>query len=144
MRYAGQGHELTIAANRDALARRDETALRSAFESEYRRRYGLVLEGMPIEVVSWRVGVQGPPVLGVANPARNAGAGADRPKKRRAFFREGGGFTEVIVRVRANLRMGETITGPALIEEETTTIVVAPGWSAQLDDIGNVLMRSKP
>src|SRR5439155_13672897 len=67
MRYAGQGHELTIAATRDALARRDENTLRSAFETEYRRRYGLALEGMPIEIVSWRVSAQGPPVLGRAN-----------------------------------------------------------------------------
>ncbi|HEV8319427.1 MAG TPA: hydantoinase/oxoprolinase family protein [Vicinamibacterales bacterium] len=144
MRYAGQGHELTIATNRDALARRDEKALRTAFEIEYRRRYGLALGGMPIEVVSWRVNVKGPPVLEVANATRKPAAGADRPKKRRAFFRDGGGFIEIPVWIRQDLRVGNVVAGPALIEEETTTIVVAPGWDAELDDIGNVLMRSTP
>jgi N-methylhydantoinase A len=144
MRYAGQGHELTIATNRDALARRDEKALRTAFEIEYRRRYGLALGGMPIEVVSWRVNVKGPPVLEVANATRKPAAGADRPKKRRAFFRDGGGFIEIPVWIRQDLRVGKVVAGPALIEEETTTIVVAPGWDAELDDIGNVLMRSTP
>jgi N-methylhydantoinase A len=61
---------------------------------------------------------------------------------RRAFFREHGGFVEVPVHQRSELRPAQTVTGPALIEEPTTTIVVAPGWSAHPDDAGNVLMRA--
>jgi N-methylhydantoinase A/oxoprolinase/acetone carboxylase beta subunit len=144
MRYAGQGHELTVATSRDALARRDESGLRTAFETEYGRRYGITLDGMAIEVVSWRMSVQGPPVLRFSNATRHRVAGADHPKKRRAFFREGGGFIEVPVRPRGNLGVGQSVAGPALVEEETTTIVVPPGWNAQLDESENVLMRSDP
>jgi N-methylhydantoinase A len=60
---------------------------------------------------------------------------------RRAFFRESG-LVEVPVLARSGLVLNETIQGPTLIEEETTTCVIGPGWSAALDEAGNVTMRS--
>ena len=92
MRYVGQAHELTIDVPKDAFSRREAAPLRSAFETEYLRRYGLTLDGMPVEIVSWRVSVQGPPILALA---RSAAAGPKMASvqsgTRRAYFRECGG-----------------------------------------------------
>jgi N-methylhydantoinase A len=41
----------------------------------------------------------------------------------------------------ARLGAGDGIEGPAVIEEETTTIVVEPGWSATLHETGAYLLR---
>jgi N-methylhydantoinase A len=37
----------------------------------------------------------------------------------------------------ADLKPGHQFVAPAIIEETFTTIVVYPGWSAQVDDSGD-------
>jgi N-methylhydantoinase A len=143
IRYAGQGHELTVGIDRTFIAERDAAAIGAAFTDEYRRRYGLVLDHMSVEVVSWRVRAQGPAVVEHARDSASRQSRDDSAARgRRAFFRECGGLIEVQVRSRSDLRKNETLQGPALIEEETTTSVIGPGWSAALDDAGNIMMRS--
>jgi 5-oxoprolinase (ATP-hydrolysing) len=44
---------------------------------------------------------------------------------------------------RAALRPGERIEGPALIPETNATTWVAPGWHAEADALGNLLLRRK-
>jgi N-methylhydantoinase A len=40
-----------------------------------------------------------------------------------------------------DMRIGETVIGPAIIEHPTTTVVVGPGQNATLDDYGNLILR---
>lgn len=39
------------------------------------------------------------------------------------------------------LGAGDEIPGPAVIEEETTTIVIEPGWHAKLHESGSYVLR---
>ena len=39
----------------------------------------------------------------------------------------------------ARLAAGQSIAGPAIIEQEDTTTVVLPGWTATVDLIGNLV-----
>jgi N-methylhydantoinase A len=65
-----------------------------------------------------------------------ATAPAPQPaKKRRANLGEG--FAETPVFLGADLQPGTSITGPAIVEESFTTIVVYPGWTARVDDAGD-------
>ncbi len=46
---------------------------------------------------------------------------------------------------RARLRSGDRIAGPAIIVEDTATTVVEPGWQAEVDGLGNlILTRRRP
>ena len=46
---------------------------------------------------------------------------------------------------RATLNPGDTVDGPALIIDPTATTVVEPGWRAEVDGLGNlILTRSRP
>jgi N-methylhydantoinase A/oxoprolinase/acetone carboxylase beta subunit len=142
LRYIGQGHELTVAIDPSAIRARDAGAIEAAFGAEYRRRYNLVLEQVPVEVVSWRVRAHGPSLARqLERAASSSEARGSVVGRRRAFFRECGGFVDVPVYHRAHLRDGDLVSGPALVEEETTTSVIGPGWSARLDQIGNLVMR---
>ena len=38
------------------------------------------------------------------------------------------------------LTRGQTIAGPAIVEQEDTTTLILPGWSAGIDAIGNLLI----
>ena len=41
----------------------------------------------------------------------------------------------------ARLGAGDRITGPAVIEEVTTTLVIEPGWQAELHESGVYLVN---
>ena len=49
----------------------------------------------------------------------------------------GQGFTPTDIYQGTELAAGHTIAGPAIIEEAFTTVVVYPGWNAQVDDAGD-------
>jgi N-methylhydantoinase A len=68
--------------------------------------------------------------LGTVTDANRARAGA-RP----AYF--GVEFTDTPVYAGATLGPGAEVVGPALIEEPFTVVVVPPGASARLDELGN-------
>jgi N-methylhydantoinase A/oxoprolinase/acetone carboxylase beta subunit len=144
MRYVGQGHELTVAIERDVIANQDGSALAAAFAAEYRRRYGLVLEHVPAEVVSWRVRAEGPAVVEHTQTVSTQSTQlAARSEQRPAYFRECGGVVDVPVHTRSRLEPGGVVRGPALVDEETTTCVIGPGWSAHVDQLGNLTMRAE-
>lgn len=56
-------------------------------------------------------------------------------KSRRANL--GKGFAEIPVHLGKDLAPGMEVPSPAIIEETFTTIVVYPGWKAQVDDAGD-------
>ncbi|OUC80790.1 hypothetical protein CA984_42340, partial [Streptosporangium minutum] len=67
-----------------------------------------------------------------------AGGGAARPGRRRsAYFPEAGGYVEAPVFTRAGL---EEVTGPAIVEDAESTIVVPPGWTARLAEAMSVIL----
>ncbi len=59
---------------------------------------------------------------------------------RRCYLGPGHGWVEAEVRDRAELG-DETLTGPALIEEDDSLTVVTPGWRARLDPWSNILLE---
>ena len=48
------------------------------------------------------------------------------------------GFAATAVYDYARLRHGHVITGPAVIEVSTTTVVVPPGMTGRVDHLGNL------
>ena len=51
-----------------------------------------------------------------------------------------GGWSEAEVYDRYALRSGDTITGPAIIEEFGSTVPLHPGFTARIDDFGNIVV----
>jgi N-methylhydantoinase A/oxoprolinase/acetone carboxylase beta subunit len=143
VRYLGQGHEVTVAVDPEAVARRDPAALRDPFLAEYRRRFGRSLDRMPVEVVSWRLRASAPPALESPDVETRVSGGDRRAasRSRHAFFREAGGFVETPVLRRDELAVDRPVEGPALVEEANTTMVVAPGWTAAVLPSGHVALR---
>jgi N-methylhydantoinase A len=54
---------------------------------------------------------------------------------RQAYF--GSGFVKAKLYHGPSIRAGQRITGPAIIEEPFTTVVVPPRWNVKLDKLGN-------
>jgi N-methylhydantoinase A len=131
MRYAGQGFQVEAEIPEDAIIRGDTGMLRAKFEAAYLALYGRTEPALPVECVSWQVIVAGPrPVVDLTRQSA-AADGALQRGTRRAWF--GGAYVETPVLNRLALHPGESVAGPALIEERECTLVLPPGATAHCD-----------
>jgi len=154
MRYVGQGYEIDVDLDREAVRMSDRAAMVAAFERTYLRHFGRIESAMSVEVVSWRMVVSGPRVeidLAHARPRASAAgaAGAESPVRdasptpsawRDAWFEKSGGFLRTPVYDRYALAPGDQLTGPALVEERESTVVVPPAATARCDDSRNLVI----
>ena len=119
----------------------DVAALAETFHQAHERVYAVRDEGSPVEFVNWKGRISialfapPPPPEMAAHPHVPEPA-ALRP----CYFAETGRAATPIYR-GASLQAGAQITGPAIIEEPTTTIVVYPGLSAELSAAGNYILH---
>ncbi len=140
MRYAGQGHEISVALPEGTLSAESLSELTCRFEQEYTRRYGRTVANSPIESVTWRVLVSGPaPELSLKQQVKGSVSREVVKGKRPVFF--GQGWQEVPVLDRYALPEGTHFRGPCVIEEYESTTVVGPGGIAWRDDFGNIIIE---
>ena len=117
--------------------------MRAAFEELYRQQFGFIDPGKPILVESLFAEAVGKaaevadPVLGVAANDKGTEAPATRETR---FFSDGAWHEARIVR-REDMKPGMIVTGPAIITEPHSTIVVEPEWRAQLTDRDHVIVE---
>ncbi|HSF05137.1 MAG TPA: hydantoinase/oxoprolinase family protein [Methylomirabilota bacterium] len=137
MRYLGQGHEVEAAIPTGALSEASLPAITAAFEAAYRALYHRIPQGVPIEVLNWRVTLSGPrPQVRLGPAGRGAAttpAGAIKAT-RPAYFAETEGFVATPVYDRYRLGPGDSFSGPAIIEERESTAVIGPGARCRVDD----------
>jgi len=142
VRYTGQGNEVTVwlpadEANIDAWPA-TAGVLREAFESEYRRIYGLTIPDVGLQIVTWRLSA----VSAAAEfepTAVAAGSGAQPAGQRPVVFERGRPASDVDVYKRASLGAGDTFDGPAIVEERETTVVIRPGWHVEVAGDGSLI-----
>ena len=144
LRYVGQGHDLRIALDGGPLARDDGQVLRERFEERYRAVYGLTIDGLDIQSVSWSV-----TVATAAPRATRAEMPAVRPPAARArvhrsiFDASLGETVRCPVYSRFELAPGTEIAGPALIAEDETTTFVPAEFSATLNSLDCIVMDNR-
>jgi N-methylhydantoinase A len=141
LRYRGQGHEVAVPLSDDALTAASLPDLERGFDAVYRRLYGRVAEGVPLEAVSWRVVVSGPrPALELRAPASgDADAGTALKGERPIYLPEVGGYTTVPIYDRYRLAPGATFAGPAIVEERESTAIIGGGM-IRIDEFRNLIV----
>jgi N-methylhydantoinase A len=139
MRYFGQQNEVTAWFDADPRRQHDPTAVRDVFEKEYEKLYSLRLPDVDIEVVSWRLVATGPLVSRDSKIDLKPEPAKARNTRSARF---NGHDIDTPVYARSDLALGQTIDGPAIIEERETTIIILPNWQARVDETG-CLMASK-
>ncbi|HEY0135742.1 MAG TPA: hydantoinase B/oxoprolinase family protein, partial [Nannocystis sp.] len=108
----------------------DASALASAFTAEHRQVFGYAREGHPIEITGVRVELRelGSPFQHVESDM----SGAPGEPGSSELWLDGAWHT-VPVWPREALRPGQRIVGPAIVAEDTATIVLEPGFVAEID-----------
>ena len=113
---------------------------RADFEAAHKAQFGFIYDGRPLVVEAVAVEAQDGRVRGRDETER--AAGAHRPE---AFTTEpvfcDGGWRDAGVFRREGLGFGARLAGPALVVEAHQTIVVEPGWEAELTARDHILMR---
>jgi N-methylhydantoinase A len=142
MRYAGQDDTITVPLEPDWAI--DAGALFSGaprrFIAMHRQLFGYGDEVTPLDVVTARCRGIGR----VSRPRWSEWSIADPAKPRTSrpvLLGSSGGYIQTPVFDRESLAHGQEISGPSIIEEWTTTIVVPEGWSAEVDRLGNLVLR---
>lgn len=136
MRYVGQQTEVTVPLSGDPRDAANQGDLRQRFDKAYENLYGVKLDDMNVEVVSWRVTARGGETTRNASvdlPNKNA-----EPKATRPVYLDGE-FIDTPVYDRSALAAGQDIEGPVVIEERETTVFVLPGWSLNVYDDGSLI-----
>jgi len=141
LRYRGQGHEVAVPLPDGALGPASLAVLEETFDGVYRRLYGRVAEGVPLEVVSWRVVVSGPrPSLELRAPAGGVtDAAAALKGERTIYLPEQGKHVMVPIYDRYPLAPGTIFAGPAIVEERESTAIIG-GGTIRIDEYRNLIV----
>jgi 5-oxoprolinase (ATP-hydrolysing) len=136
--------------------------LEESFAALHRQRYGFTKPGHGIEVVNARLLAEGGAGTEIRSgqlcpgPETAVPGGGERPDVHLLVVErlpvgfasaDGSGvaFVDTPVFRRSALVPGHCLAGPAFIVEDGSTVIVAPGWSALVDEHGNlVLSASSP
>lgn len=135
LRYQGQNYELTLPVVRDELAE-GFAALVERFNAHHRKIYGYHLAGREVQLVNLRVTALG--ALEHATwPETPAAAAPPVPGGRRSVLIDARVRRETPVYRFDDLRGGQSLAGPAVVEYSGSTLFLPPGWNARLDTMSN-------
>lgn len=118
--YHGQAHSLEVSWA-------DKSTSETAFHQQHQNRYGHKLQ-TPVELVNVRVGIKVRQDLLLDD-------GIDYAMTNTSVNRENDHL------MRTEIRPGQVINGAVTICDPDSTIWVAPGWTAEMDKQGHILLR---
>jgi 5-oxoprolinase (ATP-hydrolysing) len=134
LRYAGTETPLAIREPEDG-------DWHAAFGAEHRARFGYTREGRAVEIFTARVSgvaAETAPPVPALTAARNESAA---PLRFEEVWFPAAGRCRAPVYAREDLAAGQRVTGPALLLEDTGTIVLDPGFEAELGVEGILIVR---
>ncbi|MGH7155351.1 MAG: hydantoinase/oxoprolinase family protein, partial [Acetobacteraceae bacterium] len=139
VRYAGQSFEVNTPIDETTTREGDPTAIAVAFHAQHQRLYGHADPAAHIEILGLRVRVRGPLPRPPAIPAAAQQAVAKPAGKRRARFNRG--WHETPIYRWSDLPPGWRATGPAIVEQETATVVIPPDFTVSLGPFGDLVLQ---
>jgi N-methylhydantoinase A len=143
IRYAGQGYEISMPCDAQALHDGGLPALRRQFDEQHRAMFGHMAPEEPAEVVSYRV--RG---LGLVPPVemprfKPTGASLADAKRETRLARFDGSDVECPVYQRERLDVGLTVHGPAILDQFDCTTVIYAGQQARVDEWKNLIVTQE-
>jgi N-methylhydantoinase A len=140
MRYAGQGYEITLPCDNDALHADGIAGLRRRFDTLHKQMFGHMAPDQPVEVVSYRLcgsGMVSAPPMPKFKPTGVKLSDALREHRQVQF--DGKSLTCPVYQ-RERLDVGLVLQGPAVLDQFDCTTVVCPGQTARVDEWKNIII----
>lgn len=135
LRYKGQGYELNVPYSSEAA---------EGFHLQHEQHFGFADRDRELEIVNVRVRVRLPAApFAFADAALERGDGSQAHRGSCKIYFDGAWLSAATYN-RDLLRSGDMIEGPALIGEYTSTTVLPPDCSLEVDRRGNLLITVNP
>ncbi|MEV4249794.1 hydantoinase/oxoprolinase family protein [Streptosporangium canum] len=141
LRYYGQAYEVRVPAPAGPLDEAWRTEVLDRFHQAHQRLYGYGYRDDPRHGVEWvnlRVSGIGPITRPAIGRRPYGAAGGGPAATREVFYDEWG---PAPIHRRADLTAGSVLSGPAVIEEYGSTLPLHPGFTATVDEFGNLEVR---
>jgi N-methylhydantoinase A len=137
--YLGQGDSMPIDVQNGPVDRALLDQIRTDFTQEHRRHWNFDVQGRPVRVINLRVRAVGK--IGILSAGTsNDDKGAPRPiGKTRIWLRDA--WVEMPRYRRADVRAGDRIEGPAVVEEASSRIAIYGGDTLQGSDGATLLVK---
>ena len=133
MRYQGQSYEIIVPFDPNYI---------SGFHSLHQKTYGYQNEDKIVEIVNIRLRARGIPEKPKFQKARDM---KEQPPEEALLGEKEVVFDEEVkktqILARDKLSSGNRISGPAILVEYSSTIVIPPFAEAKVDEYGNVIME---
>ncbi len=146
MRFVGQGAETDLSIESKPFQQWERDQIRDLFDAAYQKLYGRTYPDTPVEFVTFKVRAslpqrdfRIPPLAPMEGRLQDCIKG-ERP----AFCLNRKDFIPYTVYDRAKLFPGASISGPAIIEEKESTIVIGAAADARVDQYGFVWIDLNP
>jgi N-methylhydantoinase A len=144
LRYEHQSFELTCPLGEGPLTPARLRDLVQTFHREHRRLYTYDIPLATVELVNLRVTAIGRlPERAAPTSARSGGDAASARTGEKSVHFMGQGFVACTVYARERLAPGMTFAGPAIVDQQDTTVLVAPGFRARVDESLSMILERR-
>ncbi|GIW10753.1 MAG: hypothetical protein KatS3mg061_1810 [Dehalococcoidia bacterium] len=140
VRYHRQGFELPIDVGLDELQREGLTVVGRRFDEAHERLYSFKLETVK-EMVNLRAIGQGHSQPPTVQPLASGGVDPSPARSGQQEIYYQGEFHTATLYDRERLLAGNRISGPAIVTEMDSTTLILPGYTAEVDTFGNLVIR---
>lgn len=142
VRFTGQEHTIRVEIDDSWLV--DAATLvastQRSFVQKHQQLYGHGIASDQSQIVTFRASV----VARVSKPKpidRRPDVPSEPVRHRAISFLGTGWVNNVPIFERASLGKNQTVEGPAVVDEWTTTVIVPPGWNASVDNVSNLILK---
>ncbi len=137
MRFVGQAFEVPVELSPDSLGTLTVEKMRAQFGDMHQKLFFFgAEEDKPIEFVSFRLGLTAPlkeiPVLSESE--------GREIKTRDIDMFESRAWRKAKLISRSQIKIGDVVHGPALVDDPTSTLLVPSGWTAHRDHSDNIIL----
>ena len=140
MRYQRQNYEYQIELREHRLTGENFDQILNAFHEEHKKNHGYAIHDSPIEFVNYRVTAYGIVPKADVVSYEEAGQSPEKALKgyRKVCFDLETGFLDCPIYEMGDLFPQNQITGPAVIEQTGSTIIIPPSETATVDIYKNI------
>lgn len=140
-RFFGQGFELVAPLPTGPYRAASREAIAAAFRTEYERKFSRTPPDIPIDFINVRIAATAPAPGGKLALGGAVGSDSAKPYALRPIYiPDAQGYVEAPAYVRERLAIGTSISGPAIIEEPGSTLIVGPNATATVAESGSVIV----
>ncbi len=145
MRYADQFHDVEVDVPSETLTDETFSQLLANFHARYEKMYTYSMSWREVEFLTFRLRVTAPrrPVEMAASAKASSSVETARRGSRSCLFERSAARVDTPAYDWDRMEPGHRLSGPALIDDKTTTVLVPPGFTCEVDAYRNLLLQAR-